>query len=473
MTAPDDHMAPDASPNAVLKKTGIRRVNNMPLYLLGAGLGIFLIIAILAGVNRAEKQNEPAQDIAERAGNTLIFAKEIVGDKEGGIVEATSAPTPPEMPTTPETNPVLTIARPDNLDLPPRPPSNHPNAISSLLNGSPARSSEHDEETQRIRMAKLHMFEEAVKARTAIRVNAPRSSGSSVPSGMPQTRDEILSRLATVRQEIDAQRSTDPTTAYQQRLAQIRASGLVPSNSPVGGVGNTMPQLLQTSGEGQNKSYSQFAESNEGDRWQLNTQPEAPRSPYELRAGSVIPATLISGINADLPGQIIAQIAQPVYDTPTGRYLLLPQGSRLIGTYSSEIAYGQNRILIAWQRIIFPDGKAMDIGTMPGADSAGYAGFNDRINNHYWRVFSSAFLMSGVIAGVNISQDKSNSSNNSQRASDAMSEALGQVLGQTISQMVSRNLNIAPVLEIRPGYRFNVTVTKDMTFSKPYQHFDY
>jgi type IV secretory pathway VirB10-like protein len=96
----------------------------------------------------------------------------------------------------------------------------------------------------------------------------------------------------------------------------------------------------------------------------------------------------------------MAQIAQNVYDTPTGKHLLIPQGSRLVGSYSSDVAYGQARVLVAWQRIVFPDGKAMDIGTMPGADSAGYAGFNDQVNNHYLRVFGSAFLMSGVIAAV-------------------------------------------------------------------------
>jgi type IV secretion system protein VirB10 len=193
-----------------------------------------------------------------------------------------------------------------------------------------------------------------------------------------------------------------------------------------------------------------------------------------LRAGFVIPATLISGINSDLPGQIMGQVSQNVYDTPTGRHLLIPQGSRLIGSYSSDVSYGQSRVLVAWQRIVFPDGKALDIGAMPGADSAGYAGFKDQVNNHYFRLFGSAFLMSAVTAGITISQDDNNvGTGNRQRASDAMSEALGQQLGQVTAQLIAKNMNIAPTLEIRPGYRFNVIVTKDMTLSKPYQSFDY
>ena len=116
-----------------------------------------------------------------------------------------------------------------------------------------------------------------------------------------------------------------------------------------------------------------------------------PSTPYMLRACFVIPATLISGINSDLPGQIVAQVSQNVYDTPVGRYLLVPQGSRLIGSYDSKVAYGQGRVLVAWQRIVFPDGKALDMGAMPGSDGAGYAGLADKTNNHYLRIFGSAF----------------------------------------------------------------------------------
>ena len=138
--------------------------------------------------------------------------------------------------------------------------------------------------------------------------------------------------------------------------------------------------------------------------------------------------------------------------------------------------YGQARVLVAWQRIVFPDGKAMDIGAMPGGDSAGYAGFNDQVNNHYWRLFGSAFLMSAVTAGIAYSQNQNQPSGpyyGAPSASSAMSEALGQQLGQVTAQMIGKNLSISPTLEIRPGYRFNVIVTKDMTFSKPYRSFDY
>jgi len=124
--------------------------------------------------------------------------------------------------------------------------------------------------------------------------------------------------------------------------------------------------------------------------------------------------------------------------------------------------------------LVFPDGRALDLGSMPGADSAGFSGLSDKVNNHYLRLFGNAFLMSGITAGISLSQDKGgNTSGTNQRASDALSESLGQVLGNTIAQIVSKNLNISPTLEVRPGYRFNVIVTKDLTFQRPYKAFEY
>ena len=127
---------------------------------------------------------------------------------------------------------------------------------------------------------------------------------------------------------------------------------------------------------------------------------------YAILTTFVIPATLISGINSQLPGKIFAQVSQDVYDTATGKYPLVPQGTKLEGIYSSEVVYGQRSVLVAWQRLVFPDGKTMDIGAMPGSNAAGYAGFTDQVNNHYVRLFGSAFLMSAITAGVALSQSR-------------------------------------------------------------------
>lgn len=140
------------------------------------------------------------------------------------------------------------------------------------------------------------------------------------------------------------------------------------------------------------------------------------------------------------------------------------------------MSFGQDSVLVAWQRLVFPDGKALDIGSMPGADNAGYAGFRDQVDHHYARIYGSALLMSGIVAGITYSQN-TNQTNpygyNQPTAGSVLSQALGQQLGEVTSQMVSKNLNISPTINIRPGYRFNIIVIKDLTFKSPYRQFAY
>ena len=401
-------------------------------------------------------------------GPSSLFANEIAGKQKDGIIPAEAAKPlqVPELAGPGTLTSAIPIARPDNLDAPPMPPRS--------AGGGTLKRTPRDDELDRIRMAKMQQLEEAVKAKTTVQVIAPRSAGSSPgdATGTPGSREEAIARLLAVRQQIDAAGRDDPAAAYEARLAQLQSAG----GGAGGNSASSAPQLLPMATAGGKHSVAQFGNTGQGNRWRLDSQPEAPRSPFELRAGFVVAATLISGINSDLPGQIMAQIAQNVFDTPTGKYLLLPQGSRLVGSYSSDVAYGQARVLVTWQRIIFPDGKAMDIGAMPGADGIGYAGFNDQVNNHYLRLFGSALLMSAVTAGISYSQQQNQTRtpySSTPTASSAMSEALGQQLGQVTAQLIAKNMSIAPTLEIRPGYRFNVIVTKDMRFSKPYQPFDY
>ena len=460
----DDLMSPAASPDRKSARSGVRRVNNLPVYIVVGGLAIFLLIMVLVASDRAAQQRRPAQQIeGGKGGSTSMLAKAIAGDQQDGIIQAKSAPAlaAPDLVAVP---PSIGIVRPVSLDEPPLPPNSQQQT--PLQEGRSTR----DEEANRIRMMKLQQFDEAVKAKTALPVALARSTASSSLAAqvMPPSRDGIQERMAALRQQINGNIGDDPAAAYAARLQQLQGVPGVASGLMSGGSSSNAIQ-----GAAGRNDLRQFAGQGQGDRWRVDAQPEAPRTPYELRAGFVIPATLISGINSELAGQIVAQVSQDVYDTPRGKYKLIPQGARLVGSYSSDVLYGQSRIFIAWQRIVFPDGKAMGIGAMPGADSAGYAGFKDQVNNHYFRLFSSALLMSSVTAGVALSQPETNSFNSRPTAGSAMSEALGQQLGQVTAQLISRNLNIAPTLEIRPGYRFNVVVIKDLTFAKPYAAFDY
>ena len=450
-----DPMSPDTSPTRVTPSAGVRRVNNVPLFLVIGALAIFLVVMVMVASDRAAKQRETPARAAEKSGTDSIrSAREIIGDHHDGVVMARAVaplvvPGDPMMGSSP--SPLSPLPAPAEL---PRPP-------------------ERDEIAERIAQAKLARLEEAVRARTTVQVDAARSVPSSVVSvGTPANRTDALARIAAAQQQAGAALAGDPTAAYRARVAQLQAAGLVPSSGGGGPNANAPSPLLTAAGRP--NDLAQFNGTG-GDRWRLDSQIQTPGSRYELRAGFVIPATLISGINSDLPGQIVAQVSQDVYDTASGKFKLVPQGSRLVGAYASNVAYGQSRVLVAWQRIVFPDGKALDIGSMPGGDGAGYAGFNDQVDNHYVRVFGSALLMSGIVAGAAISQNRHTVTGaaTAPTASSALSEALGQQLGQTTAQMIAKNLNIAPTLAIRPGFRFNVIVVKDLTFSKPYASFDY
>ncbi|MEI3452151.1 MAG: TrbI/VirB10 family protein [Bilophila wadsworthia] len=193
---------------------------------------------------------------------------------------------------------------------------------------------------------------------------------------------------------------------------------------------------------------------------------------FELKTGAVIPGVMVTGINSDLPGNIIAQVSQNVFDSATGKHLLLPQGAKLFGVYDSRVIYGQERVLVAWNRVVFPDGSSITLGAMLGSDMAGNAGYTDEVNNHYFRIFGSAVLMSlmsGGMAYTMDSLDNSNSESDKPTLQNEMGSALAAQLGQATLQLLQKNLNIKPTLEIRPGYQFNVIVTKDLVFERPYR----
>ena len=464
-TVHDDQMNPDASPGAT-KGAGVRRVNNRPMYIGGALLGIFLLVMAAVAMDRASQKNDQHAKV-EKGGDTSMLAKQIAGEKQAGVVPPLMPPMDAaSAPLTPASGEVLVPAAPPPMTVAATPPG-AAMPPQQMLPPQPQNDA-----TDGIKSAKLQQLEQAVRARLGVSPGMARSSGSAY-GGAPQSRQDALDRIAAVRSQINAQvgGGSDVMGAYQARLQQVQAAGLGDTGGGVGGAGAGIGNLNMPP----NPPGNRVALAGQDGRWSLNSAVMAPGSAYELRAGFVLPATLISGINSELPGQIIGQVSQDVYDTPTGQHKLIPQGSRLVGQYSSETQFGQKRVLIAWNRIIFPDGKALDIGSMPGSDGAGYSGLNDKVDSHYLRIFGSALLMSGVTAAITLSTDKNakTQDGNAKTVSGALNEALGQQIGQVAAQLIGKNMNTAPTLQIRPGYRFNVVVMKDMTFSKPYQAYDY
>jgi type IV secretion system protein VirB10 len=194
-------------------------------------------------------------------------------------------------------------------------------------------------------------------------------------------------------------------------------------------------------------------------------QLEKPVSPYQLQAGSIIPASLLSGLNSDLPGFVIAQVTEHVFDSVTGRYLLIPQGSRLIGRYDSVVAFGQERALVIWQRIIRPDGASIVIDNLPATDTGGYAGLADQIDLHSWKLLKGVAL--ATVLGIGTSAAFGAGSGDSDII-QALREATGQTTNRAGQALVERNLGVQPTITVRPGWPLRVVVHKDLILN-PYR----
>ncbi|WP_253189318.1 TrbI/VirB10 family protein [Brevundimonas sp. LM2] len=186
----------------------------------------------------------------------------------------------------------------------------------------------------------------------------------------------------------------------------------------------------------------------------------APTSPYVLQAGTLIPAALITGVRSDLPGPVIAQVTQTVYDSPTGRHALIPQGTRLIGAYAQASSVGQSRIGLVWNRMILPGGRSIALEDQPGADAQGFVGLQDRVDRHWRRLFATATLSTVLGLGAALSEDDGNGEES--EVARALRRALGETGNGVGQAAVGRQLDLAPTLTLRPGHPLVVLVTRDL-----------
>jgi type IV secretion system protein TrbI len=191
-----------------------------------------------------------------------------------------------------------------------------------------------------------------------------------------------------------------------------------------------------------------------------------PATPFVVQAGTVIPAALITGIRSDLPGQITAQVTENILDSPTGRARLIPQGTRLIGSYDSQVAFGQSRVLLVWTRLIMPNGRSIVLERQQGADAGGYSGLEDEVDNHWAELFKAAMLSTILGVGAELGSGADMGSNTD--IIQALRLSAANSLNQTGQQVVRRNLNIQPTLTIRPGFPVNVIVNRDLVL-EPYR----
>ena len=303
---------------------------------------------------------------------------------------------------------------------------------------------------EKMRLAAFRQEQEALAAPTVVR-------GGGSLSGSPATApvNDALQQFGPLASLLGAGKAPGITDAS--------ANGAVPSSAQIQ-AGNDYDL------ENEQDRKQAFIEQTRGravDNYLKSTRTPA-LGKYEVKMGWDIPATLEQGINSDLPGEVKALVRSNVYDTATGKYLLIPQGSRLVGVYDSQIAYGQNRLQVIWSRIVYPDGSSINLDGMMGQDIQGMAGFHDKVDNHYKRLVGFALLTSVFTAGIELSQRHNTSLLTTPTVGQATSSAVGQQLGELGTEVTRKNLSIQPTIKIPAGYRFNVRVNKDILFEAPY-----
>jgi type IV secretory pathway VirB10-like protein len=291
-------------------------------------------------------------------------------------------------------------------------------------------------------------------------LNAGVLPGASIGAGAP-----VDPEIQRQNQEIEAARVSRLFSTTNVRQASGTSTG------PSQVVGSTAGNASQSAAFANDETFAQSGQDRKlafvnaaGDSKAVSNhrlQPAA--SPFIIQAGTIIPGSLLTGIRSDLPGEITAQVTEQVYDSPTGQALLIPQGSRLIGSYDSQVAFGQSRVLLVWTRLILPNGKSILLDRQKGADVAGYSGLEDEVDNHWGALFKAAAVSTLLSVGSQVAVG--NSTNQLQQAM-AQGAALG--FNQIGRQIIGRNLNIQPTLTIRPGFPVRVIVNRDLVL-EPYK----
>lgn len=275
-------------------------------------------------------------------------------------------------------------------------------------------------------------------------VPAPPLSGPLAPTVDPEDQRRL--------QELDAARLS---ALFAEAQTVPRGEALATPTSPA--TGALFPSTLGSPTASDPVSNREAFLTRPGDTETVSAQRMTPPpSPYILQAGTVIPAALITGLRSDLPGQISAQVTSNVYDSPSGRYLLIPQGARLLGEYDSRIASGQSRLLLVWTRLILPDGRSIVLERAPGTDGTGASGLQDRVNYHWGRVFLAAGLATILNVGLESGADSEDD------VARAIREAAHDTIGRTADEIVRQQLAVPPTLTIRPGFPVRVMVTRDL-----------
>lgn len=419
---------------------GVRRLNRRPLFIVG-GLVVLVVLAITYTFFQRQAAMRHVAQSPVSASSVADTAVPPVRPEDG---DGPPQPTGDAQPTVPavQTQPTASDTATAQAAMSPE--------LKARLRF-----------IQRIEEKRLSDAEKALGATADVsgfkvqKATDNTGSGMIGPNGQPMT----AAQMAGLAGAADVLRHAGAGAAAAgggQTVPPLNVGG------GMGGLGGGMGGMGGQGGDpnGQDHKRAFLAQTPDTSTYLKHTR-TPPISNTEIKAGTVIPGVMIGGINSDLPGTIVGQVRRNVYDSATGRYLLIPAGARLVGTYDSSVTMGQSRVLVGWKRIIYPDGSSVSLDFMPGTDQGGYAGFHDKVNNHLWKIFGNALLLSAFSAGVQLSQPQSTNGQN-YNSSQIVAGALGQQLGEVGMTMAQRGMNIQPTLQIRPGYKFNIMVNKDI-----------
>ncbi len=308
-------------------------------------------------------------------------------------------------------------------------------------------------------------------------LRAQQEGGGTVttPEAPPGPNAEEQARLAEqqrLRQEAEAAARGQLFVQVRQRTdQQVQGEATAPTPTGLAGRDPFAPLPGSAESQRQDETFTQngqdrksaFLNASVDTKIYASGRLQTPASPFQVMAGTIIPAAMVTGLNSDLPGQAIATVTEPVYDTVSGRTLLIPQGSRLLGTYDAQVAYGQSRVLLVWTRLVMPDGSSIVLDRLPGADTKGFAGLEDETDNHWSKLIAGAALSTLLGVGAELgSQNSGLGGTGQQTVVVATSRSAEESVNQVGQQVTRRNLNVQPTLTVRPGFPVRVIVNKDL-----------
>lgn len=300
-------------------------------------------------------------------------------------------------------------------------------------------------------------------------------TATTTPAGPTAAEQAAAAERERLRQEAEAARrgalfvQVRQKSVDQSTVEPAVAEATTPPNpfAPLPGSAESARQDEAASQNGQDRK-SAFLNAATDTKIYASGRLQTPASPFQVMAGTIIPAAMVTGLNSDLPGQAIASVIEPVYDTVTGKTLLIPQGSRLLGAYDAQVSFGQSRVLLVWTRLIMPDGSSIVLDRLPGADTKGFAGLEDKTNNHWGKLLAGAALSTLLGVGAELgSQNSGLGGTGQQPVVVATSRSAEESVNQVGQQVTRRNLNVQPTLTVRPGFPVRVIVNEDLVL-RPY-----